>query len=178
MAFVTTTIDNTVNNDSKISGIVIGPDLKPHVCYYDDVNNNLKYAKFNGTVWTEADGTPGTETVGPSSNDVGYGASIDLDSQGYPWISYYDSDDDKVLIAQWNGSTWGLNEVFNNTGFGNSNTSIKIDKTIDKAWIAFGDTNSNRLRVSDGSGASWNSVIPDAGNAHNGGVCPLLEKQD
>ena len=54
----------------------------PHISYYDDSNDNLKYAYYDGSGWH-------IETV-DSEGYVGWFTSIALDSRGYPHISYYD----------------------------------------------------------------------------------------
>ena len=52
----------------------------PAISYYDRTNEDLKYAKWNGTSWD-------IETV-DSAGNVGYDTSLALDGAGNPAISY------------------------------------------------------------------------------------------
>jgi len=63
-----------------------GPDSgdRPHISYLDETNEDLKYARWNGTGWS-------IETV-DSDGDVGEYTSIALDSSDYPHISYHYSE--------------------------------------------------------------------------------------
>ncbi len=55
---------------------------RAHITYYDRINQDLKYASFDGIAWH-------AETV-ESAGDVGVGSSLVLDAAGYPHISYTD----------------------------------------------------------------------------------------
>jgi len=55
----------------------------PHISYYDATDGNLKFARFDGTVWI-------IQTV-DSGGDVGQYSSLALDQVGCPHISYYDA---------------------------------------------------------------------------------------
>jgi len=170
MAFISSPIDPSVSfSPGGNSGIVIDPVTKfPHACWYDEINQALKYAKFNGLIWTKADGTPGTEIVHNPAANVGKEASIDLDSNGLPWISYHDNTNDDVLVAQYNGAAWILNTVFTNTGFSFSGTDIVIDTTTDTGFIAFRNTAANDLFIAIGSGAFWIASSVDNAGAQPG----------
>ena len=54
----------------------------PHISYFDDDNDDLKYAYQNASGWH-------IETV-DSEGHVGYYTSLALDGGGYPHISYHD----------------------------------------------------------------------------------------
>jgi len=54
----------------------------PHISYFDNTNDDLKYAAWNGSSWE-------IETV-DSASDVGWYTSLALEPSGYAHISYYD----------------------------------------------------------------------------------------
>ena len=55
---------------------------RPHISYYDETNDDLKYAAFDGSAWR----IEAVETAG----GVGTCTSLALDVAGRPHISYYD----------------------------------------------------------------------------------------
>jgi hypothetical protein len=64
---------------------------RPKISYYDFVNDDLKYASFNGLYWD-------IQTI-DSSGDVGGYTSLALDSSGNPRISYYDETNTNLKLA-------------------------------------------------------------------------------
>jgi hypothetical protein len=92
--------DSSVTVDSLGSGasdghvsLAFAPDGYPAISYYDEVNKNLKYAKYNGAQWVR--------TVIDSPGDVGQYTSLAFSPQGRPAISYYDKTNGKLKIAQY-----------------------------------------------------------------------------
>lgn len=84
-----------------------------YVAYGGD---RLYLAKWNGAVWSSevVDGRIG----------VGAGASLALDADGRPYISYLDPPNARVMVAHWTGSTW-QREVVGQTSGGR--TAIALD---------------------------------------------------
>ena len=68
----------------------------PHISYYDQTGRALKYAKFDGVVWS-------TYTV-DSYGDAGSGTSIALDGTGNVHIVYRAADDSDLRAAHWTGA--------------------------------------------------------------------------
>jgi len=62
-----------------------------HVCYYDALNGDLKYAHYDGSRWQ-------IEVV-DSTGIVGESCSITLDHRGDPVVSYYDSTNNDLKFA-------------------------------------------------------------------------------
>jgi hypothetical protein len=62
--------------------MVLDSSGNPHISYYDDTNNYLKYARWKGSSWE-------IQTV---EGGGGSYTSIALDSSGNPHISYYHGD--------------------------------------------------------------------------------------
>ena len=108
------TVDST-GDVGMFTSIVLDSNGYPHISYLDITNEDLKYAKWTGSVWS-------IDTV-DSAGDVGYGNSIELDSNGYPHISYSDNTNEDIKYAKWTGSAWSIETV--DSGIGR--TSIALD---------------------------------------------------
>jgi len=93
----------------KVDGWRVGWDISialdrlghPHISYYDWLNSDLKYAKWDGQSWqiekVDTEGYVGSET------------SIAIDNFGDPHISYYGNND--LKYAKWDGTTWHIQIV-------------------------------------------------------------------
>jgi len=75
----------------KCTSIALDTSGKPHISYFNETNDDLKYAAFDGASWNIA-------TV-DSTGDVGEWTSIALDANDYPHISYYDNSNDDLKCA-------------------------------------------------------------------------------
>ncbi len=82
-------------DDTTPRSIVVDGDGHPHVAYGGD---HLYHAWHNGTSWQ-------IETADEGSS-VGSWASLTLDDDDYPHISYYDWDNKDLKYAHWDGSVW------------------------------------------------------------------------
>jgi hypothetical protein len=63
----------------KYTSLVLDAADHPHISYFDDAHNELRYAHFDGTRWL-------VETV--DAGYAGFNTSLALDAQGRPHISY------------------------------------------------------------------------------------------
>lgn len=77
----------------------------PHLSYHDRSNDDLRYARWDGTQWV-------LETV-DSGRQVGAFSSLALDRNGYPHISYQYVSQAQVKYAWWDGSQWHFDAVSN-----------------------------------------------------------------
>lgn len=93
---------------------------KPHVSYYDDVNQNLKWARKTDQTWAIGH----IDSIGK----VGSSNSLVLDNYGFEHISFYDATHKDLKCAHWNGIEWETERVDTLGEVGNVN-SIAIDKT-------------------------------------------------
>jgi hypothetical protein len=85
--------------------------------------------------------------------DVGYGSSIALDSNDYPYISYGDKTNDYFIkCAMWDGSSWQIDTV----DTGKDKTSIALD-TSGNPHISYhySDYSNNGLGYAYYDGANW-----------------------
>jgi len=91
------TID-TNNNVGQYVSLAIDSQNRPHVAYYDETSNELKYAYAN---WDTTDKEwdwfllPALDSAG----DVGQYISLALDSNDIPHITYYDDNNDALKHA-------------------------------------------------------------------------------
>ncbi len=160
-SWVTTTVDRTSSDDDDVeyntglySDIVINPVTNlPYISYYDATNANLMLANFNGSKWI-------TYTVDGSVGSVGKYTSIDMDSAGHIYISYfdekyYDGDTMRLKFAYWTGSSWMIRVVDNSDNVGYY-TSIDVDNS-GKVHIAYYDATNRSLKyaLGENSGVDW-----------------------
>jgi len=77
-------IIQTVDSTAYVEETSIALDVagSPHISYFDNTNQDLKYAAFDGSAWN-------IETV-DSTGYVGEYPSLALDATGKPHISYRD----------------------------------------------------------------------------------------
>jgi hypothetical protein len=125
-------------------GMVLGSDSVPHVSYYDNDNQVLKYARGAASGWRR--------TVVDDSERVGRSSAIALDSAGNPHIGYRDMKGNNLKYAFWDGTAWRV-ELIGNNEYGWS-PSLALD-SADHAHMAY-------LGAHPGSGsqtpkyATWN----------------------
>jgi hypothetical protein len=99
-AWTIQTVD-TSGDVGKFPSLAFAPDGQPAIAYYDDTNDDLKFAKYNAGSgqWVV---TP-VETTG----STGYGCALAYSPAGQPSISYLDADR-RVKLARHDGSAWSF----------------------------------------------------------------------
>ena len=78
---------------SKYTSLALLPDMQPCITYYDQANQDLKFAYLDNNAWN-------IQTL-DSQGDVGAYTSVEVDTQGYPFISYYDATNGDLKIAKY-----------------------------------------------------------------------------
>jgi hypothetical protein len=114
----------------------------PHIAYGRD---HLYYAWHDGSMWH-------SETVDPAWG-VGRYASIDLDSNHNPHISYYDDFNGDLKYTYYDGSRWHISKVDVNGDVGRS-TSIALDMN-DHPHIGYNDATNDSLKYARHDGMTW-----------------------
>jgi hypothetical protein len=169
------------------SSLVLDSSGNPHVSY-EDSNESLRYATYNGTSWNlelvDARTFNHFDGLLATSASVGRYSSLALDSKGYPHISYYNYTSflepraitynsslvfGDLKYAWWNGTSWNTQTV----EFGTFDTKVGAycSLTVDShdnphisyyEWndVDWGTANGN-LKYASWTGCAWNIETVD-----------------
>jgi hypothetical protein len=144
---VSSAIDQAADVGSYVS-MKLDSSQRAHISYYDDVLDDLWYARWNGSAWDLWK----IDHVGA----VGRYTSLALDSAGNPRISYYDDSNSRLKFAAYNGGVWSIQSV-SGAEFG-----VQSSMALDSAGnprIAFYDNKNGDLKVAVWSPTSFNWII-------------------
>ncbi len=98
------------------------------------------------------------------------GASIAVDSSGYPHIAYNDTVNKDLMYARWDGAAWQIEPV-DSIGDVGSEASIKIDSS-DYPHISYYDSTNGDLKYALWDGSQWQiETVDSAGDV---GWCSSL----
>ena len=128
----------------------------PHISYYDEINEDLKYAAWTSSAWN-------IQTV-DSTGDVGWFTSLALDSSGNPHISYDDLSNGNLKYAAWTGSAWNIQTV--DSAKSNLDTSLALDSS-GNPHISYLDTTNAYLKYATWTGSTWNIQTIGLGGEYN-----------
>jgi hypothetical protein len=145
----------TVDSNGKIgeyTSLELNSMGNPRISYYDQKNNDLKYASWDGAAWK-------IETV-DNSKKVGEYSSLALDSMGNPRISYYDQKNNDLKYASWDGSSWKIETVDNSKKVGEY-SSLALD-SMGNPRISYYDQKNNDLKYAAWDGSSWKIETVDS----------------
>ncbi len=145
------TVDST-GNIGMFTSIALDSNQYPHISYWDNSNDDLKYAKWTGSSWSK-------ETVDSTGGNGKY-TSIALDSNQYPHISYYDDSNDDLKYAKWTGSSWSK-ETVDSVGDVGHFTSIALDSN-DYPHISYYYPTNDDLKYAKWTGSSWSKETVDS----------------
>lgn len=116
----------------------------PGIAFYDDVDDDLRYARrVPGVGWVH--------TAIDSVGIVGYRLSLAYDRYERPAISYFDNSNANLKYARLNGGTWQL-EAIDTVGSVGDFTSLAFDLLGRPAIAYFDVTNSSLKYVQDTDG--------------------------
>lgn len=115
----------------------------PHISYFDDSNDDLRYAYWNGSAWV-------IQTV-DNVESVGLHTSLKLDSFGNPHIAYYDYANRDLKYARWDGFSW-VTQTVDSAGAVGQYCSLAIDSS-GNAHISY--LGGSDLKYARWTGVSW-----------------------
>jgi hypothetical protein len=111
------TADSTGSVGIEGTSLALDSNANPHISYWDEDNEALKYAAFNGSTWD-------IQTIDNAADD-GDWSSIALDTNDNPHISYQ-GNNSRLKYAAFNGLTWDIETVDSTFNVGTS-TSLVLD---------------------------------------------------
>lgn len=134
------------------SSIVIDSNDHPRISFFEPSYDDLKYAEWDGEMWS-------VETV-DFDGETGEYTSITVDSGDNTHISYYDRTESCLKHAYQNGTGWTIETVDSgdNVGFF---SSMEIDAD-DHIHIAYWDATNNDLKYAFWNGVSWSIETVDS----------------
>jgi len=136
-----------VRDAGAFSSLALDISDRPHISYYDAINNNLEHAVWHSGSWL-------TDVI-DEEGDVGEFSSLWLDSAGKPHISYLDYTNGDLKYAKWTGNVlaWAVETVdtvgwneFTQPGMGNVvglSTCLTLDISGKPQITYFNYTNNN-----------------------------------
>ncbi|MCK4639954.1 MAG: tandem-95 repeat protein [Candidatus Marinimicrobia bacterium] len=133
--WTTETVDS-YGSVGKHTSLALDKDGWPHISYYDDSNNDLKYAYKDGSGWHRT-------TVDATLYYYNAWTSIALDSLGYPHISYHDDGNDDLKYAYKDNSGWHI-ETVDSYGSVGSGSEIALDSDGYPHIAYYGDYDGHR----------------------------------
>ncbi|UCD91832.1 MAG: PKD domain-containing protein [Methanobacteriota archaeon] len=125
----------------------------PHISYFDLTYEDLKYAKWIGALGNASEWL--TQTV-DARESVGRYASLTLDTDSYPHISYHGMGGSLgVYYARWTGFNWSIEPVDSDI-YALGYTSLALDSN-DTPHISYCDENTTRedLKYAKRSETGW-----------------------
>ena len=127
------------------TSLAYGPSGQPAISYQNVTNQDLKFASYNGSMWS-------LQVVAGSGN-VGEYTSLAYLQGGTPAISYYNVSSGDLMYARFDGAAWQLTTV-DSTGDVGKYSSLAIGPDGLPA-IAYYDVTNTALKYAKYDGAAW-----------------------
>jgi hypothetical protein len=140
-------IPDSAGDVGAYSSIAVDSNNKAHICYYDRINRDLKYA-------TNASGDWQTKII-DSSGDIGASNSIAVDNNNKVHISYYDKTLGNLKYATDNLGSWSIVTVDGIDSNANLDAGLFNSIAIDNqgyVHISYIDATKNRLKYAVNNG--------------------------
>ena len=125
---------------------------RPHISYYDQGAEGLKYAVWNGTAWQK--------TLVVKTGNTGTYDSLALDADNFPGISYYDAGSRDLVYTAWDGTTWQKVTV-DSAGDVGKHSSLILDESGNPS-ISYYDATHLTLKVASFDGRCWKNETVDS----------------
>ncbi len=126
--WLATGLDGNPNDYAgKWNSMALDAQGNPHIAYSDFPGGQLRYARYDGKGWIR---TVLHSIMDDPGGAKGMGASLVLDAQGNPWISYYDEQSLRViryLNGKWVKQTVEKLPPFTNWGWKEFRSDILLD---------------------------------------------------
>ncbi len=106
-----TNVSNSALDNSNLKGFSLDSANNPNVIWgerpggWGGTNNDVYFARWNGSSWVKMDGTPAPENITNSADTITAPEFIVLDSFNTPYVLYYESSGRQ--LKKWSGSIWG-----------------------------------------------------------------------
>jgi hypothetical protein len=165
----TQTIGANVNTVGWYSSLALNSAGQSHVTYYQENDGSLRLAYQTPTFAWDKLVYP-VDSVGVlSGTGVGWYASIDIDNLGRPNISYFDTVNQDLKFATWNGawppaspytSDWSITTI-DSVGDVGRYSSLVIDPLTGTRHICYYDRTNGNLKYARWEGAGWETAVVD-----------------
>jgi len=159
------------------NSIAIDSQDRPHIVWFDDQGQDLKYALRDSAGWT-------ISTV-DSAGDVGRYPSLSLDKNDNPVVSYYQTLSESsgaIKLARWDGSQWEvqridqLDDVLPGFFGARKNSSVLLDADGNPI-VAYSDESVLKLASWNGDGWDIETVTTADGDPLGQQVSMALDGQ-
>jgi hypothetical protein len=131
---------DSVGDVGKHTSLALDGNRKPHISYFDDTKNALKYAWLSGTTWFSQT----VDNIGEPPYDRGR-SSLELDQSDVPYVSYYDATNGDLRLAFSDGTVW-FSQTVDSAGDVGQYSSLALDE-LGCPHISYYDATNGDLKI-------------------------------